>query len=147
MYLVDWLLNPDSRREAQGQTSWLRSLCRRLGLVLILEKLDLVPSQKAIYMRIELDFLAGIHSSAVATCCTMAAGTGTLSFSGETSTIWSGLNPSTTVASKTALEPRAISPVPPVPVPLGSQSLQFIQWWTNMDNLRKGIKLGTVAVE
>ena len=58
MYLDDWLLNPDSRQEAQEQTSCLRSLCRRLGLVINLEKSDLISSQKAIYLGIELDSLA-----------------------------------------------------------------------------------------
>ena len=38
MYLDNWLLDPDSRQEAHEQTSWLRSLCRRLGLVIDLEK-------------------------------------------------------------------------------------------------------------
>ena len=49
----------------------------------------------------------GIHSSAV-------TGTGTLSFPRETSTLWSDSHPSTTVASKTALEPRVRSSVPTV---------------------------------
>ena len=60
MYLDNRLLNPDSRQEAQEQTSWLRTLCRRLGMVINLEKSDLIPSQKAIYLGIELDSLAGL---------------------------------------------------------------------------------------
>ena len=53
----------------------------------------------------------GIHSSAVTTRCSMAPSTGTLSFPRETSTLWSGSHPSTTVAIKTALEPEVRSPV------------------------------------
>ena len=33
MYLDDWLLNPGTHQEALEQTSWLKSRCRRLGLV------------------------------------------------------------------------------------------------------------------
>ena len=42
MYLDDWLLNPGTRQEAHEQTSWLRSLCQKLGLVINLEKSDLI---------------------------------------------------------------------------------------------------------
>ena len=60
MYLDDWLLNPATHQEALEQTSWLKSLCRKLGLVLDLEKSDLIPSQVATYLGIELDTLAGL---------------------------------------------------------------------------------------
>ena len=33
MYLDDWLLNPGTNQEALEQTSWLKSLCQKLGLV------------------------------------------------------------------------------------------------------------------
>ena len=33
MYLDDWLLNLGTHQEALDQTSWLKSLCQRLGLV------------------------------------------------------------------------------------------------------------------
>ena len=54
MYLDDWLLNPGTLQEALEQTSWLRSLCQKLGLVLNLEKSDLIPSQVSTYLGIEL---------------------------------------------------------------------------------------------
>ena len=38
MYIDDWLLNPGTHQEALEQTSWLKSLCQKLGLVLNLEK-------------------------------------------------------------------------------------------------------------
>ena len=60
MYLDDWLLNPGTHQEALEQTSWLKSLCRKLGLVLNLEKSDLIPSQVATYLGIELDTLVGL---------------------------------------------------------------------------------------
>ena len=60
MYLDDWLLNPGTHQEALEQTSWLKSLCRKLGLVLDLEKSDLIPSQVATYQGIELDTLVGL---------------------------------------------------------------------------------------
>ena len=60
MCLDDWLLNPGTHQEALEQTSWLRSLCRKLGLVLNLEKSDLIPSQVATYLGIELDTSVGL---------------------------------------------------------------------------------------
>ena len=60
MHLDDWLLNPGTHQEALEQTSWLKSLCRKLGLVLNLEKSDLIPSQVATYLGIELDTLVGL---------------------------------------------------------------------------------------
>ena len=43
MYIDDWLLNPGTHQEALEQTSWLKSLCQKLGLVFNLEKSDLIP--------------------------------------------------------------------------------------------------------
>ena len=60
MYLDDWLLNPGTRQEAHEQTSWLRSLCQKLGLVINLEKSDLIPSQVSTYLGIELDTSVGL---------------------------------------------------------------------------------------
>ena len=60
MYIDDWLLNPGTCQEALEQTSWLKSLCQKLGLVLDLEKSDLIPSQVATYLGIELDTSVGL---------------------------------------------------------------------------------------
>ena len=60
MYIDDWLLNPGTHQEALEQTSWLRSLCQKLGLVLNLEKSDLIPSQVSTYLGIELDTSVGL---------------------------------------------------------------------------------------
>ena len=60
MYLDDWVLNPGTHQEALEQTSWLKSLCQKLGLVLNLEKSDLIPSQVSTYLGIELDTSVGL---------------------------------------------------------------------------------------
>ena len=60
MYLDDWLLNPGTHQEAHEQTSWLKSLCQKLGLVLNLEKSELIPSQVSTYLGIELDTSVGL---------------------------------------------------------------------------------------
>ena len=41
--LHDWLLNPGTHQEALEQTSWLKSLCRRLGLVFKLREIGSNP--------------------------------------------------------------------------------------------------------
>ena len=60
MYIDDWLLNPGTHQETFEQTSWLKSLCRKLGLVLDIEKSDLIPSQVTTYLGIELDTSVGL---------------------------------------------------------------------------------------
>ena len=60
MYIDDWLLNPGTHQEALEQTSWLKSLCQKLGFVLNLEKSDLIHSQVATYLGIELDTSVGL---------------------------------------------------------------------------------------
>ena len=105
MYLDDWLLNPGTHQEALEQTSWLKSLCRRLGLVFKPRENGSIPisgchssgdraghscrPDKAITQ--ESDQLAirsgGIHGTAVTTCCPMTPSTWTPSLSRETSAL------------------------------------------------------------
>ena len=127
MYLDDWLLNPGTRQEAHEQTSWLRSLYQKLGLVINLEKSDLIPSQVSTYLGIELDTSVGlarpslnillkrltnwlsrsggIHGTAVTTCCPVAPSTWTPSLSRETSALRSNSHSSHSMAFETPVEP------------------------------------------
>ena len=163
MYLDDWLLNPDSRQEAPEHTSWLRSLCRRLALVINLEKSDLIPSQKAIYLGIELDSLAGLarpSDKRVAKWISIAEGF--IAQRSPPAALW--LQVLGHLVSLDKLVPYGRVRIRPLqwqlkqhwnqkldhlysPVPLDSQSLQSMQWWTNMGNLRRGVQLGTLDVE
>ena len=54
------LVAKPTHQEAHEQTSWLKSLCQKLGLVLNLEKSDLIPSQVSTYLGIELDTSVGL---------------------------------------------------------------------------------------
>ena len=114
MYLDDWLLNPGTHQEA----SWLKSLCRRLGLVFKPREIGSSPISgchlsgdraghscrpgKAITQ--ESDQLAirsgGIHGTAV-TCCPVAPSTWTPSLSRETSALWSNSHSSHSMAIET----------------------------------------------
>ena len=118
IYLDDWLLNPGTYQEALEQTSWLKSLCRRLGLVINLEKSDLIPSQVAMYLGIELDTLVGLARPShkrVTNWLSIAEGftahqsppavQWTPSFSRETSALWSTTHSSHSMAIETPLEP------------------------------------------
>ena len=60
MYIDDSLLNPGTRQEALEQTSWLKSLCRKLGLVFKPREVGIIPSQVATYLGIELDTSVGL---------------------------------------------------------------------------------------
>ena len=163
MYLDDWLLNPDSRQEAQEQTSWLRSLCRRLGLVINLEKSELIPSQKAIYLGIELDSLAGLaRPSDKRVTKWISIAEGFIAQRSPPAALW--LQVLGHLVSLEKLVPYGRVRIRPLqwqlkqhwnqrldhlysPVPLDSQSRQSIQWWTNMGHLRRGVQLGTLDVE
>ena len=97
----------------------------------------------------EVDQLAihsgGIHSTAVTTCCPVAPSTWTPSLSRETSALWSNLHSSHSMAIETPLESvegeilETDSTRPSVP--------PGILWWTNRDNLRRGVPIGTIDVE
>ena len=123
MYLDDWLWNSGTHQEALEQTSWLKSLCRRLGLVFKPREIGSNPISgchlsgdrvrhscrpgKAITQ--ESDQLAirsgGIHGTAVTTCCPVAPSTWTPSLSRETSALWSNSHSSHSMAIETPLDP------------------------------------------
>ena len=106
MYIDDSLLNPGTHHEALEQTSWLKSLCRKLGLVF---KPREVGSNPFLGCHVSGDRAGhlcrprghhtrgwpigfrsgGIHSTAVTTCCPVAPSTWTPSLSRETSALWS----------------------------------------------------------
>ena len=121
MYLDDWLLNPGTLQEAHEQTSWLRSLCQKLGLVINLEKSDLIPSQVSTYLGIELDTSVGLARPSLKRLTNwlsvaegftaqqspppMAPSTWTPSLSRETSALWSNSHSSHSMAIETPVEP------------------------------------------
>ena len=95
----------------------------------------------------EVDQLAfrsgGIHSTVVTTCCPVAPSTWTPSLSRETSALWSNSHSSHSMAIETPVESvegeilKTDSTRPSVPPghPI---------WWTNRDNLRRRVPIGTI---
>ena len=59
-YLDAWLLSGASSYEAAKQTIWLPSLVRDLGLVVVLEKSDLIPAQTFQFVGISFDLAVGL---------------------------------------------------------------------------------------
>ena len=119
MYIDDSLLNPGTCQEALEQTSWLKSLCRKLGLVFKPREVGSNPflgchvsgdraghlcrPSKAVTQ--EVDQLAsvaeGFTSTAVTTCCPVAPSIWTPSLSRETSALWSNSHSSHSMAIET----------------------------------------------
>ena len=58
-YLDDWLQVHLFEAELRSQVATLLQQCRRLGLLVNLEKSELVPSQKIVFLGDELDFIEG----------------------------------------------------------------------------------------
>ena len=164
MYLDDWLLNPETHQEALEQTSWLKSLCRRLGLVLNLEKSDLhvIPSQVATYLGIELDILVGLARPShkrVTNWLSVAEG-----FTAQRSppaVQWLQVLGHLVILEK--LVPYGRMRIRPIQwqlrlhwiqskekssklILIDLQSRLAILWWTNRDNLRRGVPIGTIDV-
>ena len=164
MYLDDWLLNLGTHQEALEQTSWLKSLCQRLGLVFKPREIGSNPISgchlsgdraghscrpcKAITQESGDQLVirsGGIHGTAVTSCCPVAPSTWTPSLSRETSALWSNLHLSQSMAIETPLDP-----VEGEILKTDSNNLQSrlaILWWTNRDNLRRGVPIGTIYVE
>ena len=163
MYLDDWLLNPGTRQEAHEQTSWLRSLCQKLGLVINLEKSDLIPSQVSTYLGIELDTSVGLARPSLKRL------TNWLSVAEEFTAQQSPpavqwLQVLGHLVSLEKLVPYGRIRIRPIQwqlrlqwnqskerssklIPLDLQSRLAILWWTNRENLRRGVPVGTIDVE
>ena len=163
MYIDDWLLNPGTHQEALEQTSWLKSLCRKLGLGLNLEKSDLIPSQVATYLGIELDTLIGLaRPSHKRLTNWLSIAEGFTAQQSPPAVQW--LQVLGHLVSLEKLVPYGRIHICPIHwqlrlhwsqskekssklIPLDLQSRLAILWWTNRDNLRRGVPIGTIDVE
>ena len=163
MYIDDWLLNPGTHQEALEQTSWLRSLCQKLGLVLNLEKSDLIPSQVSTYLGIELDTSVGLarpsHKRLINWLSVAERFTAQ-----QSPPVVQWLQVLGHLVSLEKLVPYGRFRICPIQwqlrlqwsqskekssklIPLDLQSRLAILWWTNRDNLRRGVPLETIDVE
>ena len=163
MYLDDWLLNPGTRQEAHEQTSWLRSLCQKLGLVINLEKSDLIPSQVATYLGIELDTSVGLARPSLKRLTNwLSVAEGFTAQQSPPAVQW--LQVLGHLVSLEKLVPYGRIRIRPIQwqlrlqwnqskerssklIPLDLQSRLAILWWTNRENLRRGVPVGTIDVE
>ena len=163
MYLDDWLLNPGTHQEALEQTSWLRSLCQKLGLVLNLKKSDLIPSQVSTYLGIELDTSVGLaRPSHKRLTNWLSVAEGFTAQQSPPAVQW--LQVLGHLVSLEKLVPYGRIRIRPIQwqlrlqwsqskekssklIPLDLQSRLTIIWWTNRDNLRRGVPIGTIDVE
>ena len=163
MYIDDWLLNPGTHQKALEQTSWLKSLCRKLGLVLNLEKSDLIPSQVTTYLGIELDTLVGLaRPSHKRLTNWLSVAEGFTAQQSPPAVQW--LQVLGHLVSLEKLVPYGRIRIRPIQwqlrlhwsqskekcsklIPLDLQSRLAILWWTNRDNLRRGVPIGTIDVE
>jgi hypothetical protein len=60
MYLDDWLINEDSLEQSEISTQKLVALCQHLGITLNREKSELIPTQRLIYLGMEIDTSLGL---------------------------------------------------------------------------------------
>ena len=156
-YIDDWLLNPGTHQEALEQTSWLRSLCQKL------EKFDLIPSQVSTYLGIELDTSVGLaRPSHKRLTNWLSVAEGFTAQQSPPAVQW--LQVLGHLVSLEKLVPYGRIRIHPIQwqlrlqwsqskekssklIPLDLQSRLAILWWTNRDNLRRGIPIGTIDVE
>ena len=54
-YLDDWLIVASDHQQLTQDKQWLLSLCQQLGLLINMEKSDLIPSQTATYLGMYID--------------------------------------------------------------------------------------------
>ena len=163
MYLDDWLLNPGTLQEAHEQTSWLRSLCQKLGLVINLEKSELIPSQVSTYLGIELDTSVGLARPSLKSLTNwLSVAEGFTAQQSPPAVQW--LQVLGHLVSLEKLVPYGRIRICPIQwqlrlqwsqskekssklIPLDLQSRLAILWWTNRDNLRRGVPVGNIDVE
>ena len=163
MYLDDWLLNPGTLQEAHEQTSWLRSLCQKLGLVINLEKSELIPSQVSTYLGIELDTSVGLARPSLKRLTNwLSVAEGFTAQQSPPAVQW--LQVLGHLVSLEKLVPYGRIRICPIQwqlrlqwsqskekssklIPLDLQSRLAILWWTNRDNLRRAVPVGNIDVE
>ena len=58
-YLDDWLIVAESRQEIESARDWTIQLAEHLGLLINWEKSDLIPTQKIVYLGIQIDTIQG----------------------------------------------------------------------------------------
>ena len=157
------MLNPGTRQEAHEQTSWLRSLCQKLGLVINLEKSDLIPSQVSTYLGIELDTSVGLARPSLKRLTNwLSVAEGFTAQQSPPAVQW--LQVLGHLVSLEKLVPYGRIRIRPIQwqlrlqwnqskerssklIPLDLQSRLAILWWTNRENLRRGVPVGTIDVE
>ena len=163
MYFDNWLLNPGTHQEALEQTSWLKSLCRRLGLVINLEKSDLIPSQVATYLGIELDTIVGqARPSHKRVTNWLSIAEGFTAQQSPPAVQW--LKVLGHLVSLEKLVPYGRMHIRSIQwqlrlhwsqskekssklIPLDLKCHLAIRWWTNRDNLGRGVTIGIMDVE
>lgn len=163
MYLDDWLVNPNNQSSSLSDTQWLLGVCRTLGLLVNESKSDLVPSQECTYLGISLDTRAGLaRPSSKRVTNWLSLVQDFLNNRDPQAIKW--LRVLGHLVSLEKLVPYGrlrLRPLqtqlrrhwkqhrdpPQQRVPLDLLSRTALQWWTNMDNVRKGVPLGTVEID
>ena len=152
-----------NQSESIYQTSWLRSLCQKLGLVINLEKSDLIPSQVSTYLGIELDTSVGLARPSLKRLTNwLSVAEGFTAQQSPPAVQW--LQVLGHLVSLEKLVPYGRIRIRPIQwqlrlqwnqskerssklIPLDLQSHLAILWWTNRENLRRGVPVGTIDVE
>ena len=153
MYIDDWLLNPGTHQEALEQTSWLKSLCRKLGLGFKPREIGSIPSQVVTYLGIEQDTLVGLaRPSHKRLTNWLSVAEGFTAQQSPPAVQW--LQVLGHLVSQEKLVPYGRIRIRPIQwqlrlhwIPLNLQSRLATLGWTNRDNLRRGVPIGTIDVE
>jgi ribonuclease HI len=155
-YLDDWLLAAQSPQEVATATQFVLETCNQLGLLVNLDKSELQPTQKTIFLGMQLDTVEfkvrpsedRLRRLDAALQCILQE---------ETPTAKTYLRVMGHMASLEKLMPLARLRIRPLQqhladswstdqdmetkVPLSLEALEAIQWWQNKENLTAGTRI------
>ena len=160
-YLDDWLVLSSSEKKAKESIRELLSLCRTLGIVINEKKSDLVPSQSAKYLGMNIDTGAGkIFPSLARVEKFLTVAERFCSMQSPPAQLWQVILGH--LASLERLVPhgrlrmRSLqwhlkmhwspeSDPPSLPVALPEEARRDLSWWMVRDHLLVGVRFGTPA--
>ena len=163
VYLDDWLITCGSRQESREHTTWLLHLIQRLGWVVNMEKSELTPSLRVVYLGLDINTVTGLACPSLRRVNNwLELSSNFVAKSAQPAILWLRLLGH--LISLEKLVPYGRLRIRPIQwnlslnwrmeldsrtklIPINSETRESIRWWQHMPHLTKGVKLGTVEID
>jgi hypothetical protein len=155
-YLDDWLLAAQSPQAATAATQFVLKICNQLGLIVNREKSELEPTQRTIFLGMQINTVQFKVRPSEDRLSRLGAALQSISH-GDAATAKTYLRVMGHMASLEKLIPLARLQIRPIQqhladnwstdqdmeteIPMSLKALESIQWWKNRENLTTGVRI------